>query len=141
MALKRKKKTDRQKLTEKLDKIFSIYIRIKDATPHTGYVRCVTCGAVKHWKDAQCGHYSSRGNMATRWSTTNCHVQCMPCNVMKHGNMIEYRHFMVKKYGEEATEEVERLGHSSKHWSLWELEEMITYYTALVEKVRKEKGL
>lgn len=137
----RKKKTNRQKLIERLDKIFSIYIRIKEATPHTGYVRCFTSGRVMHWKTAQCGHFCSRRHMNLRWSEMNCHPQSMEQNVFEHGNLLVYRRKMVEKYGEQAVNQLEASAYITKHWSEFELEQMIQYYTALVEKIRDEKGL
>lgn len=37
-------------------KLMSEYIRTKDADEF-GYNTCYTCGARKHWKELQCGHY------------------------------------------------------------------------------------
>ena len=138
----RKKKTDKRRLIEKLDKIFSVYIRLRDAMPHTGYVKCITCGKILHWKESQACHYISRGCMALRFSESNVHAGCMPCNVFLHGNMLSYRRWMVKQYGSEFVDNLELRGNiETKRWTEWELEETIKYYTALVEKIRDEKGL
>jgi hypothetical protein len=39
----------RSAIVKKLDKIFSIWIRSKDAD-HAGMVDCFTCGVTKNWK-------------------------------------------------------------------------------------------
>ena len=39
---------------KKLDKIFSEYIRKRDADEN-GYVKCCTCPTVEHWKEMDCG--------------------------------------------------------------------------------------
>lgn len=136
------KKSDKRKLIEKLDAVFSQYIRLKDATPNTGYVVCSTCGKMHHWTKIQNGHYVSRARMALRFCEDNCHPQCVSCNVMQHGNMLAYRRFMVRTYGEKFTDELELRGRiETKHWTEIELREVIKYYTALVGKLRKEKGL
>lgn len=138
----RTKKTDKRKLIEKLDAVFSKYIRLRDAMPHSGLCQCISCGTLHHWTKIQNGHFVTRGCMALRFNEMNCNSQCMPCNVFQHGNMLAYRRQMVKKYGEKAVENLELRGNIEvKKWSEWELEEMIKYYTALVEMLRKEKGL
>ena len=43
-----KKKTISQ-LKKELDKIFSLYIRLRDATPE-GLVKCFTCDKISHYK-------------------------------------------------------------------------------------------
>lgn len=137
----RKKKTERQKLIEQLDRIFSIYIRIKDATPHTGLVRCITSGRVMHWKTAQCGHFQSRRHYSCRWLEMNCHPQSMEQNVFEHGNLLVYREKMIEMYGEEAVNKLTVLAHTPCHISEEEMRMSIKYYTALVEKIKEEKGL
>jgi hypothetical protein len=42
-------KTKRAKLEAKLDKVFSLYIRLRDAKDE--FCTCVTCGKTKHYKD------------------------------------------------------------------------------------------
>lgn len=135
------KKSNRRRLVEKLDNIFSKYIRLKEAAPMTGLVKCISCGRTYDWRDIQNGHYASRANMATRWSETNCHPQCYACNVMRHGNMIEYRHALVKLYGEQGVEQIEAEAHTTRKFAEWELEDMIKYYTALVAMLLKQKKL
>lgn len=104
-AKKPKKKTTSQ-LKKKLDKIFSEYIRRKDAK--NGIATCVTCGKKAHWKELQNGHYVSRSYLATRFDETNCHVQCCGCNIFKKGNMDSYALFMINKYGVKHLEELEK---------------------------------
>lgn len=140
-APKRKKKPEKRKLVEKLDAIFSKYIRLRDAQPHTGWVRCISCGSVHHWTKIQNGHYCSRRHLNLRWSEINCNVQCCSCNIMQHGNILAYRRALIKKYGEKEVDKLEALAQIPKHWSEFELDQMIKYYTALVEKIREEKGL
>lgn len=51
-----KKKPD---LVAKLDKVFSRYIRLRDAMPN-GMIRCISCGKVKRFDQFDNGHYHGR---------------------------------------------------------------------------------
>lgn len=139
----KKKKTPQKGLKRKinykakLDKVFSEYIRLRNADSN-GFCRCVTCGKHFHWTKIQNGHYMSRKYMSTRFSEMNCHPQCMPCNVMNHGNIPVYRMWLVKRYGQD---EVERLEFTALNKvakiSEWEYRQMIEYYTKLVQTLKK----
>ena len=83
----KKKKSDGEKtpsrrgkpdLVKKLDKVFSLYIRLRDAMP-SGYVRCISCGQIKPFADVDCGHFHSRTHMATRFDEENCNAECRYC--------------------------------------------------------------
>jgi transposase len=52
----------------KLDKIFSEYIRLRDATLGDGYGTCISCGKIIYWKDNHCGHFINRKHMALRFN-------------------------------------------------------------------------
>lgn len=75
-----KKTTSKSKpnLVKKLDRIFSLYIRLRDVMPN-GYVRCIACGQIKSFEDVDCGHFHSRRHMATRFNEDNCHAECRYC--------------------------------------------------------------
>ena len=63
------RKISRKGLVRKLDKFFSLYIRQRNAID--GYVKCVTCNTLKHWKEVDAGHFCSRRHYSTRWNTLN----------------------------------------------------------------------
>jgi len=94
---KKPKTKSRSKLVKELDDVFSKYIRQLYAVD--GYTACVTCPANKPWQEMQNGHYMSRGDLPTRWDETNCHPQCVACNVFKKGNYTEYAIYMIDRYG------------------------------------------
>ena len=53
----------------------------------------------------QAGHYIASGQSSFhRDNEKNIHSECYACNVGKHGNILEYRAFMIKKYGLDYTE-------------------------------------
>ena len=66
-------------LIEKLDKVFSLFIRYRDAMPN-GYFQCISCGQIKRFEQADCGHYINRQHMNTRFDEMNCNAQCRHCN-------------------------------------------------------------
>lgn len=136
----RQKNTRKKNLKSKLDKVFSEYIRLKNANS-IGFCQCVTCGKWFHWTRIQNGHYMSRRFMATRYSEMNCNPQCMPCNVMQHGNIPQYRMWLVKQYGERKVEllEFSALNKVVK-LSDYEYKEMIDFYTKLVKTLKHGKG-
>lgn len=140
--LKRKQKTGRGKTDyiKKLDKVFSLYIRLRDAYPN-GMFRCISCGQIKPFSQADAGHYFSRTHMNTRYDEDNVNSECRFCNRFKADHLISYRENLIKRIGEQRYDNLEWKSHQTKKWSDFELKELIKYYTILSEKIRKEKGL
>jgi len=93
-----------------LDKAFSEYIRLKDASP-AGYVQCVTCGGIHHWKEMDAGHCINRKFEITRFDERNVHPQCRYCNRFCEGNVTEYTLYLEGQYGTEAVEEMAKISH------------------------------
>lgn len=74
------KKSRKRSLIDKLDKVFSLYIRMRDSKQYDFHAfRCISCGQIKSFDQADCGHYFSRTHMATRFSEDNCHAECSYC--------------------------------------------------------------
>lgn len=122
------KKLTVSQIKKKLDTEFSIFIRLKYADKN-GLVACYTCGIKKHWKEMQCGHYDSRSHLSTRWDEENARVQCVGCNVFKHGNMVEYS-FLLEAEKKGITAKLRRKGRQIKKWGYTELQDLLTYYKA-----------
>lgn len=89
-----KKKPD---LKAKLDKEFSLFIRLRDAMPN-GYFRCISCGQIKPFTQADCGHYFSRTHLATRFDENNCHAECRHC--LTPDSLVLMKDFIWKQLGE-----------------------------------------
>ncbi len=128
------------KLKKELDKWFSLYIRLREASD-TGAAVCFTCGKVAHYKTLQNGHFQSRRFMATRFDEENCQVQCVACNMFRSGEQYKFGLALDSKYGEGTAEELEHTSRSILKISRVEYEEKISYYKSLVEKLKKEKGI
>lgn len=134
-------KYSRKKLTEKLDEIFSKYIRLKYADSR-GYCHCISCGSYHNWKSIQNGHYMSRRYFSTRWSEDNCRPQCVACNIFNQGNIQMYRIGLIKEIGEQRVNLIEaRARQETCKYSEFELNAMIQHYQKEVNRIAKEKGI
>lgn len=113
-------------LIKKLDKVFSLYIRKRDA--NGDYFTCITCNEIKLFSKADAGHYVSRGYKSLRFDERNVHAQCTKCNRFLSGNMDEYTIFMIRRYGVDVLEELNRLKYTVKQFTSQELQDMIDHY-------------
>lgn len=127
-------------LVDRLDTVFSRYIRLRDAMP-SGMFRCISCGKIKPIEQADCGHFHSRTHMGTRFDEDNCHAECRYCNRFSADHIIGYRENLIKKIGEQRFMLLDIKAHETKKWSHFELEQLAKYYRALVQKLQKEKGI
>lgn len=132
MSKKRKKSV--RTLKNRLDILFSQYIRHRD-TGFNEYGSCCSCGKNVKYKDGDAGHFVSRGKQMTRYDETNVHLQCRKCNRFENGNMIGYYQFMENKYGKEHILELQNKGQEEKHWTINELEELIQYYESRIRQM------
>lgn len=141
-----KKKPEKKKspslptLVDRLDKVFSKYIRLRDAMP-SGMFRCISCGKIKPIDQADCGHFHSRTHMSTRFDEDNCHAECRYCNRFSADHIIGYRENLIRKIGSQRFLLLEVKAHETRKWSHFELEQLAKYYKALVDKLQKEKGI
>lgn len=94
------------KLKKDLWKLTSQYVRLSHSDSN-GYVKCVTCGIIKHYKEMQAGHFipQAQGN-AVKFDLRNIHPQCYRCNINLGGNGPEYYPFMLNTYGQEVVDEL-----------------------------------
>tara|TARA_R100000541_G_scaffold18622_1_gene28447 strand:- start:5534 stop:5926 length:393 start_codon:yes stop_codon:yes gene_type:complete len=125
------KKLTRSKLVKKLDTIFSIYIRRKNAV--NDIATCITCGKKDHWKKLQNGHFQSRKHYSTRWDEVNCQVQCAGCNVFKYGEQYVFGNKLDKKYGSGTAERLHIKAKKIIKLTNPEIEEMIIRYKNFVD--------
>ena len=79
---------------------FNKYIRVRDRA-----LPCVSCGAIQGQFHA--GHYRTTKVSQLRYNTWNVHKQCAQCNMMKSGNITEYRIELVRRIGEDRVLELE----------------------------------
>lgn len=127
-------------LTKKLDKYFSLYIRLRDTMP-SGYFRCISCGKIKPFEDADCGHFHSRIHMATRFDEDNCHAECRWCNRFSADHLIGYQRNLIQKIGQGKFDLLNVKAHSTKHYCDFELEAMIEHYKKECKRLSSLKGI
>lgn len=97
-----KKKNSSSALREEADRLFSTFIRQRDADI-TGMVQCCTCPKKLHWKDMTCGHWISRKVLSTRYEESNCHPQEWGCQAKHLGNGEAHKHelYIIERHGKE----------------------------------------
>ena len=127
-------------LVAKLDRVFALYIRLRDAMPG-GYFKCISCGQVKPFEQSDCGHFHSRRHMATRWDEQNCHSECKFCNRFSADHLIAYQANLIRKIGQGRFDLLQVKAKSTKKWSDFELKLMIKHYHDLVVRLSIEKGI
>ena len=137
---KKKSSPSLSTLVDRLDTVFSRYIRLRDAMS-SGMFRCISCGKIKPIEQADCGHFHSRTHMSTRFDEDNCHAECRYCNRFSADHIIGYRENLIKKIGEQRFMLLDIKAHETKKWSHFELEQLAKYYRALAYKLQKEKGI
>lgn len=128
------------KLKAKLDKVFSLYIRLRDSNDH-GYGRCVTCHRVVFWKEADAGHFMTRNLLGTRFHPYNVHLQCKGCNGPRGG--LQYAHGLRidEIHGEGWASKLQVLSKQSARITRQEYESQIKHYTEAVEELKRHKTL
>ena len=138
---KNKKKAwpTRSQLIKKLDQVFSVYTRLSVADKDW-YITCPLCWTRVHWIKAQNMHFITRSVYKYRRDEKNCHAGCMRCNVILHGNYIVYTRRMQRKYWEILVDEMINDKQIIKI-ATWSLQEMIDHYQALVDELKRTKGL
>tara|TARA_R110000772_G_scaffold18578_3_gene52521 strand:- start:93 stop:488 length:396 start_codon:yes stop_codon:yes gene_type:complete len=127
------KKTKRKKLIEKLDRVFSVYIRRRFAKDDIA--ECFTCGKQDHWKKLQNGHFQSRKHYATRWHELNCQVQCAGCNVFRYGEQYKFSKNLDLTYYDGLAEKLHIESNKTVKLDNIDLEMLITKYQDLIDKL------
>jgi hypothetical protein len=128
------------KLKKELDKWFSLYIRLRDATPE-GMVQCFTSGRIYHYKQIHAGHFMSRKHLGTRWCEMNVQPQSPKDNLFGQGEQWQFGLKLDAKYGIGTAEELQYKAKQTIKMSRIDYEEEIRYYKANVKNLKKEKGI
>lgn len=116
-------------LKAKLWKVFSLFIRRREADDN-GFTKCFTCGAKKHYKELDAGHYipKSIGGANLYFAEKNIHPQCTYCNRYMHGNLSQYAIRLQAKYGPQILLWLEAQKKHSRQYNPSELTILINYY-------------
>ena len=124
---KRAKLLSIKSLRNKLDQVFSRYIRKRDADEN-GMGRCVTCF---QWRRLQCGHFIPRQHKSTRWDELNCAGQCAHCNhpLWGGGEQDAFGVAIAAKHGQAVVDNLRRLKHTAVHLTRDDLSAMIERFS------------
>lgn len=135
MMFQKKKRTKTSDRKKALDRIFSKFIRLRDADEN-GYCRCITCGRVHHWKEMDAGHFVKRDRNQVRFDERNVHAQCKYCNYRRKGEEAIYSVKIDQMYGSGTAELLVNLGQyrGKKLDPLW-IETKITEYNEKVKNM------
>lgn len=124
-------------LVRKLDKVFSLYIRLRDSAAYNfKYFRCISCGQIKPFEQMDCGHFISRTHMATRFDEENAHGECRFCNRFSADHIIAYQRNLEAKIGKDRVDMLLVRGRMTKKWSAFELQLLIKHYQQEVDKMQ-----
>jgi len=130
------------RLKKELDKWFSLFIRLRDATDE-GMVQCITSGKLYHYKSGKihAGHFMSRRHLSTRWCEYNVQAQSAADNLFGQGEQYKFGIALDHKYGEGTAEELQIKSRQICKMSRTDYEEKISYYKEAVKNLKKEKGI
>lgn len=128
------------KLKKELDKWFSLYIRLRDATDE-GMVQCFTSGRIYHYKNIHAGHFMSRKHLSTRWCEINVQPQSAADNLFGQGEQFLFGINLDSKYGEGTAEELQYKAKLKFKLTRVDYEDKISYYKDAVKNLKKEKGI
>jgi len=128
------KKIKLSTLIRKLDKIFSEFVRQRDADLR-GVVECCTCKTPMLWKKSHCGHFMSRGHQSTRYDEKNTAVQCPSCNSFDQGKQYEFALYLDKRYGPGTADKMLMKSKMTCKRDRYDLECLIAEYKNKLKKV------
>jgi len=134
---KKKKPESITSLKKKLDTIFSLYIRLRNADEN-GTIECFTSGQLMHYKKAHAGHYISRRHLSTRWDETNVQAQSVKENIFNQGNAPVYAIKLDERFGDGTAKSLVDKSlinfKESKDWYIQQIE----YYSGVVSKLKSK---
>tara|TARA_R110001606_G_scaffold168720_1_gene313439 strand:+ start:312 stop:704 length:393 start_codon:yes stop_codon:yes gene_type:complete len=125
------------KLKKELDKWFSLYIRLRNASVD-GITKCFTCDKIAHYKKMHAGHFMSRKHHATRWNEENVQVQCPKCNLFGQGEQYTFGKLLDIRVGDGTSEELQELSRTTVKYMRHEYDEMIKFYKEKVNAIKTD---
>ena len=110
---------------------FNAWIRARDEG-----LPCISCGR-HHQGQWHAGHYLSTGaRPELRYTESNVHRQCAPCNTHLSGNAVLYRIGLINRIGSDAVEWLEG-PHPLPKWTPDELRAIRDTYRAKLKDIQK----
>ena len=57
------------------------------------------------------------------------------CNKKKHGNLLEYRRGLIKRFGEDYVNELDKMAQTPRKYEIFELKELIVKYKKKIKEL------
>ena len=95
----------------KADKVFSLFIRKRDAENGGN---CISCGKWFPYEELDAGHFISRNCLQLRYDERNVNAQCRLCNRFRNGEQALYAKGLDTKYGKGTSDELLEIYKNSK---------------------------
>ena len=117
-------KSTKSEIDAKLWELCSLFWRLY-YSDNNGFGVCYTCGARKHYKEANLGHFLSRAYKAVKFHKDNLRFQCVKCNKWKNGLPAVFRENLCDEIGEKQVKWLEKHRddtHPTKEWMLNEID-------------------
>lgn len=118
-------------------KQFSMFIRLRD-TDERGRVKCITCPAVKYWRQMDAGHYVTTAKEATKYDENNVHAQCKGCNKWQGGKPVEYEAAIDRRYGPGTAQKIREKSVRECRRETWHYRFLEDTYRLRVENMRSK---
>ena len=103
-------------------------------------VKCCTCNIVKAWIYIDAGHYISRGSGGSSgvyFDERNIHAQSKDCNAFKQGAPIEYKKYMLNRYGQDVITDLEFKHHIPLQGGELAMKAMQVYYSDKFKELKE----
>jgi len=115
-----------KQLKDQCWKLCSEYIRKRED-------RCFTCDSTEN--NCQAGHWKHGHTKLTFFEPDNIHRQCRRCNLYLSGNEVEYTLRMIKRYGWDRVEELDKLSKNGKVHTRQDIIKWIKYYQDKIKEL------
>ena len=130
------------KRKERAQRVFNEYIRLRDCLETTGTPFSAICFTCNRETDNTKGnlhasHFildSKSGNL-TSFDEHNVHACCKRCNRFLNGNLGNYAINLIKKYGQDELDRLQRLKLISKKWTIDELDQIHDEYKLKLKNI------
>lgn len=130
--VREKKRESVSSLTKELDRVFSLFIRMRDSNSE-GMGKCITCDKILHYRDGDNGHFRSRKYLSTRWNPFNCNLQCKTCNLYNSGEEFMHGLKIDEKHGKGTAIEMYKRSQEIVKFSKDDLKTLIDYYKNIID--------
>lgn len=111
MSLVKPKKEKISTWKTKADKVFSLFIRKRDAE-NGG--QCITCNKWFPYEKLDAGHFITRNCIQLRYNEQNVNAQCQSCNRYHYGEQAIYAKQIDRKYGKGVADKFIKIYQDSK---------------------------